>query len=58
MIVSWDRIMCRSIKQEVLTMKEIVNVQGMSCMNCVKSIERSVGQLDGVNEVNVKLDDA
>lgn len=39
-------------------MKEIVNVQGMSCMNCVKSIERSVGQLDGVNEVNVKLDDA
>lgn len=39
-------------------MKEIIMVQGMSCMNCVKSVEESVGQLKGVNEVNVTLDDA
>lgn len=35
-----------------------LNVQGMSCGHCVKSVEGSVGQLEGVNEVNVKLDEA
>lgn len=30
----------------------------MSCGHCVKAIEGSVGQLEGVNEVNVKLDEA
>ena len=35
-----------------------LNVQGMSCGHCVKSIEGSVGELDGVNQVNVKLDKA
>ncbi|MGG3799610.1 copper chaperone CopZ [Metabacillus fastidiosus] len=40
-------------------MKNItLNVQGMSCGHCVKAIEGSVGQLEGVNEVNVKLDEA
>ena len=39
-------------------MKEILKVQGMSCGHCVKSVEESVGQLAGVSEVNVKLDDA
>lgn len=33
-----------------------LNVQGMSCGHCVKAIEGSVGQLEGVNEVKVKLD--
>lgn len=36
----------------------ILHVQGMSCGHCVKSIEGSVGQIEGVNEVNVKLDSA
>jgi copper chaperone len=36
----------------------ILNVQGMSCGHCVNSIQGSVGQLEGVNQVNVKLDDA
>ncbi|CAN7635086.1 copper chaperone CopZ [Peribacillus frigoritolerans] len=35
-----------------------LNVQGMSCGHCVNSIEGSVGQLEGINEVNVKLNDA
>lgn len=34
------------------------NVQGMSCGHCVKAIEGSVGVLEGVNEINVKLDEA
>jgi len=38
-------------------MKNItLNVQGMSCGHCVNSIEGSVGQLEGVSQVNVKLD--
>lgn len=40
-------------------MKNItLNVQGMSCGHCVKAVEGSVGKLEGVNGVNVKLDDA
>ncbi|MDQ0230264.1 copper chaperone CopZ [Metabacillus malikii] len=35
-----------------------LNVKGMSCGHCVNSIEGSVGQLDGVNQVTVKLADA
>ena len=36
----------------------ILKVQGMSCGRCVNSIGGSVGQLEGVSQVNVKLDDA
>ncbi|MGM7636389.1 copper chaperone CopZ [Bacillus sp. Hm123] len=40
-------------------MKNItLNVQGMSCGHCVNAIESNVGQLEGVNGVNVKLDEA
>ncbi|MEH7235396.1 copper chaperone CopZ [Bacillus sp. JJ1562] len=35
-----------------------LNVQGMSCGHCVKAVEGSVGVLEGVNEVKVKLDEA
>ncbi len=35
-----------------------LNVQGMSCGHCVKAIEGSVGQLDGINEVKVNLSEA
>ncbi|MFS0820300.1 copper chaperone CopZ [Bacillus sp. 1P02SD] len=35
-----------------------LNVQGMSCGHCVKAVEGSVGKLDGVDQVNVKLDEA
>lgn len=35
-----------------------LNVQGMSCGHCVKAIEGSVGELEGVNQVSVNLEDA
>ncbi|WP_144510827.1 copper chaperone CopZ [Bacillus sp. FJAT-22090] len=35
-----------------------LNVQGMSCGHCVKAIEGSVGQLNGVEQVKVDLADA
>ncbi|MGD6943167.1 copper chaperone CopZ [Cytobacillus gottheilii] len=35
-----------------------LNVQGMSCGHCVKAVEGSVGELTGVEQVTVKLDDA
>ena len=38
--------------------KITLNVQGMSCGHCVKKIEGGVGELAGVNQVNVNLDNA
>lgn len=35
-----------------------LNVQGMSCGHCVKAIEGSVGELEGVNQVRVNLEEA
>ncbi len=35
-----------------------LHVEGMSCGHCVNKIEGSVGELAGVSQVNVKLDDA
>jgi len=38
-------------------MKQItLEVQGMSCGHCVNSIESNVGELDGVQSVQVHLD--
>lgn len=36
-------------------MKEVLKVEGMSCGHCVKSIESSVGELQGVSAVSVDL---
>ncbi|EDL63099.1 copper chaperone CopZ [Bacillus sp. SG-1] len=33
-----------------------LNVTGMSCGHCVKAIEKSVGELNGVQSVKVLLD--
>jgi len=33
-----------------------LNVKGMSCGHCVKSVEQSVGALDGVEQVTVNLE--
>ncbi len=35
--------------------KTILNVEGMSCSHCVKSIQKAVGSLDGVSKVDVDL---
>lgn len=32
-----------------------LQVQGMTCGHCVKSVENSVGALNGVNKVDVSL---
>ncbi|PSL36325.1 copper chaperone [Planomicrobium soli] len=36
-------------------MNETVKVQGMSCGHCVKAVETSVGELQGVSSVKVDL---
>lgn len=33
-----------------------LQVQGMTCGNCVKSVENSVGALNGVEKVKAQLD--
>jgi copper chaperone len=35
--------------------KVTLNVKGMSCGHCVKSVEGSVGELEGVHDVKVDL---
>lgn len=35
--------------------KVTLNVQGMSCNHCVKAVEGSVGELNGVSSVKVDL---
>lgn len=35
-----------------------LKVQGMSCGHCVKAVESSVGELKGIENVKVNLDDA
>ena len=36
--------------------KTTLNVSGMSCGHCVKTVEESVGKLTGVSGVNVDLE--
>ncbi|WP_043976886.1 copper chaperone CopZ [Priestia megaterium] len=38
--------------------KVTLSVKGMSCGHCVKSIEGSVGELNGVQHVEVNLNEA
>lgn len=33
-----------------------INVNGMSCNHCVKSIENAIGKLDGVSTCSVSLE--
>lgn len=37
--------------------REILNVGGMSCEMCAKSVARALKTLDGVHHVKVELDD-
>jgi copper chaperone len=36
--------------------KVTLNVEGMSCGHCVKAVESSVGELNGVSSVKVDLE--
>lgn len=40
-----------------MMVKETLKVSGMSCGHCVSSIEGSVGELDGVSNVKVRLEE-
>lgn len=42
------------MKMQTITL----NVKGMSCGHCVKAVEGSVGELEGVDQVSVNLDEA
>ena len=35
-----------------------LKVEGMSCGHCVKAVESSVGELNGIESVKVNLDEA
>ncbi|ULG72335.1 copper chaperone CopZ [Macrococcus brunensis] len=35
---------------------QTLDVRGMTCQHCVNAVETSVGALDGVQQVNVDLD--
>ncbi len=36
-------------------MKKKINIEGMSCMHCVKHVEEALGELAGVSKVTVDL---
>ena len=39
----------------VVNNKTIIKIGGMTCVMCVKAVEKAVGELDGVTEVSVNL---
>lgn len=36
--------------------KQVINVDGMSCSHCAKKLENSLKEIDGVIKVSVNLD--
>ena len=36
--------------------KQVINVDGMSCYHCAKKVENSLKEIDGVVKVSVNLD--
>ena len=36
-------------------MKQVINIQGMSCDHCVARVEEALNQLDGMKKVKVNL---
>lgn len=36
--------------------KQVINVDGMSCSHCAKKVENSLKEVDGVIKVSVNLD--
>jgi copper chaperone len=44
--------------EEFIMENVTLNVKGMSCGHCVKAIEGSVGELKGVENVSVDLENA
>lgn len=46
------------LKGEIKMETVVLNVQGMSCGHCVKAVEGALGELQGINEVKVDLENA
>ena len=44
--------------QDIALTETTINVGGMSCENCVKSVEKGINELQGVAEVKVSLSDS
>jgi copper chaperone len=44
------------VRGAIIVEKVTLNVTGMSCGHCVKAVEGSVGELEGVNSVKVNLE--
>ncbi len=40
---------------EKMVLKKSFKIEGMTCAACVRAVERAVGKLDGIEEVNVNL---
>ncbi len=38
-------------------MKKIINIEGMSCDHCVGRINKALSEVEGINEVNVSLEE-
>lgn len=34
----------------------IIKIKGMGCQNCVNAVMESLGEIDGINKVNVSLE--
>lgn len=37
-------------------MKKTIQIEGMSCMHCVNAVKKELGELPGVTEVEVSLE--
>ena len=38
-------------------MKKVINIEGMSCSNCVKHVTKALSGVEGVKNVSVSLED-
>ncbi len=38
-------------------MKKIINIEGMTCSHCVGRVNKALSGIDGINKVDVNLDD-
>ncbi len=43
-------------KKEEIIMRKEITIEGMSCMHCVKRVEKTLSEIDGVTSVSVDLD--
>lgn len=47
----------KSFINEVYKMQTIVNIKGMTCMGCVRSVKNVLEEISGVSSTDVSLED-